>query len=385
MHKIYLVLRNNQQSGPYSLEELLQLPLKPHDLVWVEGQSAGWRYPEEIDALKPHIQNTSQPLPFNNIVEKENTQAATAKQDNIPEKPVTPRHIYVSLPAGKASPITTEPETDPLEKKAQELYQRVQAYNQTHQATAKDEKDPHPQPRTVEQMRQDYEAWMTQQKKKKKQVHLLKQAMAVVMVFLILTTGFVLAQWIVLKKDAARQNNVSDPQLEALPVSNDSVTRQQLLNNFTSNKETYLQAPTEIILDATHYPNSPQSTKDVASENKNTPAKEGKASTLIVPHQTKLSNSSTPLDTTETYQQPAIETTTTAAATTKETSNEAVKEDKRIDSTERPAGDGQKTKARDRHGNNAAKQQYRSFKIHSRKRLVLQKGRKAFRKRSSVL
>ena len=55
MQKPYSLLRNNKQSGPYSLEELLHLNLKPFDLVWVEGKSGGWSYPTEIDTLKQHV------------------------------------------------------------------------------------------------------------------------------------------------------------------------------------------------------------------------------------------------------------------------------------------------------------------------------------------
>ena len=48
----YLLLRNNKESGPYSLEGLIQLGLKPYDLVWIEGRSAAWRYPSEVEDLK---------------------------------------------------------------------------------------------------------------------------------------------------------------------------------------------------------------------------------------------------------------------------------------------------------------------------------------------
>lgn len=48
----YLLLRNNKESGPHSLEDLRTLSLKPYDLVWVEGKSAAWRYPGEINELK---------------------------------------------------------------------------------------------------------------------------------------------------------------------------------------------------------------------------------------------------------------------------------------------------------------------------------------------
>ncbi|RYY40596.1 MAG: DUF4339 domain-containing protein [Chitinophagaceae bacterium] len=40
--KEYLLLRTNEQSGPYSIAALQQLPLRPADLVWVEGESERW-------------------------------------------------------------------------------------------------------------------------------------------------------------------------------------------------------------------------------------------------------------------------------------------------------------------------------------------------------
>ncbi len=61
MNKIYLLLRNNKQTGPYNIEELGQLSLKTTDLIWVEGKSAGWRNPIEIDALKSYLPDSIQP------------------------------------------------------------------------------------------------------------------------------------------------------------------------------------------------------------------------------------------------------------------------------------------------------------------------------------
>jgi hypothetical protein len=50
----YLLLRSNKESGPYALEQLITMGLKPYDLVWVEGKSAAWRYPGEVEELKPY-------------------------------------------------------------------------------------------------------------------------------------------------------------------------------------------------------------------------------------------------------------------------------------------------------------------------------------------
>src|SRR5688572_33094712 len=50
----YLLLRDNKETGPYSVEQLIEKGLKPYDLVWLNGRSAAWRYPSEIDELKPY-------------------------------------------------------------------------------------------------------------------------------------------------------------------------------------------------------------------------------------------------------------------------------------------------------------------------------------------
>ncbi len=48
----YLILRNNKKSGPYHLQQLKEMGMKPYDLIWVEGKSAAWRYPGEVEELK---------------------------------------------------------------------------------------------------------------------------------------------------------------------------------------------------------------------------------------------------------------------------------------------------------------------------------------------
>src|SRR5215203_1955764 len=116
MQKPYSLLRNNKQSGPYSLEELLHLNLKPFDLVWVEGKSGGWSYPIEIDALKQHVAEAPKKQEKTVLVEKKNDFVETEKQiasaQSIPsdeaaiiKKQATARmkeskHIYIKLPAG---------------------------------------------------------------------------------------------------------------------------------------------------------------------------------------------------------------------------------------------------------------------------------------------
>ncbi len=44
----YRLLRNNQEAGPYTKDQLLQMGLKAYDLIWIEGKSAAWQYPSEM-------------------------------------------------------------------------------------------------------------------------------------------------------------------------------------------------------------------------------------------------------------------------------------------------------------------------------------------------
>jgi hypothetical protein len=114
--QLYLLLRNNQQSGPYSLEELLQLNLKPFDLVWVEGRSAAWQYPEEIAALHPYVPSTPRPEPFAPI--------ATAAMENDPsgqivnhlkDQPLPPaKSVFVSMPRKQPGYMQPSAEPDPI-------------------------------------------------------------------------------------------------------------------------------------------------------------------------------------------------------------------------------------------------------------------------------
>lgn len=59
--KSYLLLRNNQQSGPYSLKALKKLPIYSSDLFWIENESTNWSFSSEIPELK-HLNLISQSI-----------------------------------------------------------------------------------------------------------------------------------------------------------------------------------------------------------------------------------------------------------------------------------------------------------------------------------
>jgi hypothetical protein len=83
----YLLLRSNKQSGPYSLQQLVSSGLKPYDLVWVEGKSAAWRYPSEVDLLKDYAPATEE-QPYDRFYKKPEEKPVSMpvqKEERLPE------------------------------------------------------------------------------------------------------------------------------------------------------------------------------------------------------------------------------------------------------------------------------------------------------------
>lgn len=87
----YQLLRSNKQSGPYTIEDLQAMGLKPFDLIWVEGKSFSWRYPSEIDELK-HIAPSLDTAPLINTL----SSAQEAKASPIAS--ASTAHVYAIKP-----------------------------------------------------------------------------------------------------------------------------------------------------------------------------------------------------------------------------------------------------------------------------------------------
>lgn len=101
MERVYLLLRNNQQTGPFTIGELLQQQLKPSDMIWVEGKSAAWTYLTELE-LAPHMHH-----------EEESKQEVQLKnEDEIERKAEELRQrVLASTPKTYFPKYTTEIET----------------------------------------------------------------------------------------------------------------------------------------------------------------------------------------------------------------------------------------------------------------------------------
>lgn len=110
----YLLLRDNKESGPFSVEDLRKTGFKPYDLIWVEGKSAAWRYPSEIEELKPFAPIVEE-QPFDRFFKKSEPEAEIREEPPIKEEYLryTPiekkeepafspkRSVFVTLPNQK--------------------------------------------------------------------------------------------------------------------------------------------------------------------------------------------------------------------------------------------------------------------------------------------
>jgi hypothetical protein len=114
----YLLLRNNKESGPFTIEEIQGMSLKSYDLIWVVGKSAAWRYPGEIQDLKsfaPPVpeqlsdlyarKSDSRKSEPNNVTLRESTIVKTSEpspnrnRENNGLRITPARSVYVNLPA----------------------------------------------------------------------------------------------------------------------------------------------------------------------------------------------------------------------------------------------------------------------------------------------
>ncbi len=82
--KCYLLLRENVESGPFTLAQMKTQNLLPTDLIWIEGSSQSWRFPYEITELAPYVQQVAQK-------EKQTFSETETKE---PE----PKRVFVALP-----------------------------------------------------------------------------------------------------------------------------------------------------------------------------------------------------------------------------------------------------------------------------------------------
>lgn len=113
--KVYRLLRNNKEQGPFTPEELITQGLKPYDLIWIDGRSAAWRYPGEMNEFKNYVPSPDDYLNNLIITKQENiarvsnaVQTAVAMNDNIVQTTKQKPRYKVSAAWSKIQTITTQ-------------------------------------------------------------------------------------------------------------------------------------------------------------------------------------------------------------------------------------------------------------------------------------
>src|SRR5438067_11135579 len=95
----YKLLRSNKESGPYSLNDLVTLGLKPYDLNWVDGRNAAWRYPSEVAELKDFAPAVEE-QPYDRFYKKP-SESENVPNESLAKEPTAATHVEI-VPQNKA-------------------------------------------------------------------------------------------------------------------------------------------------------------------------------------------------------------------------------------------------------------------------------------------
>jgi hypothetical protein len=213
MQKVYVLLRNSQQNGPYSLEELLEFDLKPVDLIWIEGKSAGWYYPQEIEALLPH-------LPF-----VKQTVTEISYQEQIRPAGTVQKKVFVSMPVNGTEQTNSKPaftrEVDPSPQTNIKSQASIDADADIRTSYS----------RSLEDVESDYTSRVYNQSKKKKKGISRKGLAAAAIIVAIAVFAAVTIQHF----SAAPEKAVT--QTENPSVTNSEITPQEAAVQLTANKK----------------------------------------------------------------------------------------------------------------------------------------------------
>jgi hypothetical protein len=261
MQKIYSLLRNNKQSGPYTLDELLQLSLKPFDLVWVQGKSGGWSYPSEIDALKSYVAETpkviekkAEPIAApqatpSTINEPVGFATAIAKATNLK---TGVKNIYISFPGGRqsegaftssitAAAVSEESPEAKLERKALELRNKIQAFAENKNQPKADNELDTKYTRSLEDIKEEYSSWLHKQQKKKSFIS-KKPTLIIAGVAALVIAGYLILPIFSSKKTITEEPILSAQEIKAsapaIRLDEEDQTVEKKRSNIKSSKKT---------------------------------------------------------------------------------------------------------------------------------------------------
>lgn len=202
MHCVYLLLRDNKQTGPYTLEQLLKMNLKPVDLIWVEGKSCGWSYPSEIRELKffpsESLENIAKTKAELRAVPEEVIPKILYNESVHLEERKDPRKVHVSLPSKVLNSSYNKPEISPaelLEQKAEELRKRAQSFNAQKEPVQSENLVETKFSRSLNDVEEEYASWVYKQKVVKKKRPVKHWILTTVLIIILTSSYFFVKQY----------------------------------------------------------------------------------------------------------------------------------------------------------------------------------------------
>jgi hypothetical protein len=235
MQKIYLLLRSNKQTGPYSLEELLQLNPKPFDLIWVEGRSAAWQYPFEVPALKPYVPETPQAdVPFQPLPTEVLEQHFSEPEKTAGQKTEIPRKVFVSIPKTYKTP-------EPPAQRKEQAKPMASSYEQSY-ASYSEQKPAEENPvstnysRSLHEVEEEYTNWTYNQKTKKKTSVNTKDLVIAGLILAMIGGGYY-----VMSRPSVTTSILPAKKIEAQTIQQQETTEPNILEQVKQPDETVLQ------------------------------------------------------------------------------------------------------------------------------------------------
>ncbi len=234
----YLLLRNNKESGPYSLEALVKLGLKAYDLIWVEGKSAAWRYPGEVAELKAYAPMVEE-QPFDRFYKKPETAKETLETGKQVEKPV---ETYSSF-TPKKSVFVTLPGNQPLKQVPEPVKQTAVQPEKTEPTPVISIKENPVQAETkysqpLDEIKEMYVKTLQERKNRTVQKAMLAAAMKKAAVIILIAGAGVLIGFSMKSKKEAIMLSSQQAALPSQPVIN---LADESVQNLSSSEETYAE------------------------------------------------------------------------------------------------------------------------------------------------
>ena len=210
MNNLYFLLQNSRQVGPYTQQDLMQIGIRPTDLVWIQGKSTTWQTAEAVEELRILLKPAVTPC-----IDKVVTAAAASSQDmsapqvcnsKVSEDSVPLSHIYVRFPVSIQETLVEERDIKIVDQSSQSVVDKIAAPCKT-KSTEEIFPDSS-QYRSIDEIRKEYASWVKQHEPKSQNRKVNKPLIA--LFFGITTLLMFVLNWNKTNKKTSALENTTD-------------------------------------------------------------------------------------------------------------------------------------------------------------------------------